>query len=334
MKLISMFVRNVNYNRVCILLLMVFISSVNGVYIHGMVSDNTLVNPDADRVQRYFCKSDVATVLHPFFMTRKEYLKRYEYNWRTRLLMEFKRKRCYFLTLTYSDENLPIGSKEKQLERATEDLQKFWKRLRSKTEYHELGLNFKYYAVTENGEEMGRLHFHALVFADGDNVRVLNHRTARPLFRLIDETWKLGRTQIRVADEQKIKYVTKYIFKRCFDPLYHSWKSQGLGRVYLTEALIGYLRTHVQGYIHLGGKPRYLPRYIRNIVFDDDMLVQLNEEYFLNQPPNDERYTKGYYIKDDFGYLSPLYNYIGDRIIKMQDDNKLLNHLQKYGGRL
>lgn len=317
-----------------IVLLSVFLFSVNiASTVMTTCVDNIRVGSDGNLVRRTFLQSDVAQVLHPFFMSRKEYLKRYEYNWRTRLMMEYQTKRCYFLTLTYTDDNLPKGTPQQQLDQVTRDLQLFWKRMRQRVDYHNLGLNFKYFAVTENGEEYGRLHCHALVFADGSNVRVLNSRTATPLFKLIDTAWQQGRTQIRVADKSKIKYVTKYIFKRCHDMLYHSWKSNGIGRSYLTDALTSYLRTHLQGYIHLGGKVRYLPRYIRTIVFDDDMRAQLTEDYILSRPPKDERFTKGYYMQS-YVDISPLPNYIGDRIIKMQDDNRELAHVLKYGGQL
>ena len=162
----------------------------------------------------------------------------------------------------------------------------------------------------------------------------LRQRTACPFFRLIEETWKLGRTQIRKSSEKKVYYVTKYIFKRCFDKLYHSWKSQGLGLSYMTDELIHFLRVHIQSFIHLGGKVRYLPRFIKQKIFDDDMLSQINEPYILTLNNKDLSISKGYYMKDNFGDICPIANWIGDAIERMFSDNIALSNLIKYGGYL
>lgn len=294
---------------------------------------NNRIGLDGRQVFRSFSQEDVRLAVQPFFTTRKEYLKKYAYNWRTRLLMEYERRKTYFLTLTFDDKHLPIGTPEQQLEWATDCLQKFFKRLRSKVEYHDIGLNFKYYAVTENGEELGRLHFHVLLFCDGTNKPILNHRTAVPLFRLIDETWQQGRTQIRVADRKKIYYVTKYIFKRCFDVLYHSWKSNGLGLSYMTEKLINFLRIHVQSFIHLGGQVRFLPRFIRDKVFDDVIKEKVNSDYLSSLIPA-STFDKRYYVVDWQRQYSPIPDWVGDRLCKMFTDSDELRNLIKYGGYL
>lgn len=298
--------------------------------------NNNPSNISDESVGRIFTREDVRTVLHPFWCSRKKYLEKYQYNWRTRLRMEFQNKKCYFLTLTFDDEHLPSGSTTQQMKVCTDELQRFWKRLRDSCEYHGLGLHWKYFAVSENGEEHGRLHFHALLFADGTNTKVLHHRTAKPLFALIDQKWSNGRTQIRVADERHIRYITKYIFKRCFDPLYHSWKSNGIGLSYLTEPLCKYLREHLQDYIHLGGKVTYLPSYIRKKVFTELEREEMNDYLYqrMSEVPKDESFYKGYMMRDYGGELNPIPNYIGDKIVQMQLDNIELNNLLKSGGRL
>lgn len=251
--------------------------------------------------------------------------------------MEFRCRKTYFLTLTFDDEHLPVGSPSYQLKYVTDSLQKFMKRLRSKIEYHDFGLNFKYFAVSENGEENGRLHLHVMLFAKGTNTAVLNARTAVPLFRLIDETWKQGRTQIRVANEKHVYYLTKYIFKRCFDLLYHSWKSNGIGLSYMDNKLVEYLRSHVQDFIHLGGKVRYLPRYIRDKCFGgeyEDFKTYLTEKYLKERNNLDDSYSLGYYMLDMQREYSPIPNWLGDRILRLQRDSKELYNIIKYGGSL
>lgn len=77
--------------------------------------------------------------------------------WAARCVFEAtKHKDNCFITLTYSDENLPFG---KSLD--PYHLEKFWKRLRKK-----LGPDhkIKYFAAGEYGETTKRPHYHAIVF--------------------------------------------------------------------------------------------------------------------------------------------------------------------------
>lgn len=74
-----------------------------------------------------------------------------------RLLLEMKSHlHIYFVTLTYSDMDLPPGGSLQK-----RDLQLFLKRLRKNT-----GLKFKYFACGEYGEKFQRPHYHILIFTD------------------------------------------------------------------------------------------------------------------------------------------------------------------------
>ena len=63
-----------------------------------------------------------------------------------------------FLTFTYSDKYLPAEGLRK------EDLQMFFKRLRSRLDYYKIPHNIRYFAVGEYGSKTGRAHYHAIIW--------------------------------------------------------------------------------------------------------------------------------------------------------------------------
>lgn len=112
----------------------------------------------------------------------------------------------WFLTLTYDDANLPVGGSL-----VLSDLQNFWKRARIKWP------GLRYFACGEYGEQLGRPHYHALVFnwCPGD----LTRRTrvdGTVLFDSADvvKTWGLGRIQIDSFSPKAAQYVCNYMRKK------------------------------------------------------------------------------------------------------------------------
>lgn len=105
-----------------------------------------------------------------------------------------------FITLTYSDDNLPFYLDEETGEygfRAKkDDIQKFIKRMRK------AGHKFKYFLVSEYAPQTKRPHYHALFFTDED----LTDEEIR-------KQWQLGLTDTQEADEGSLMYVTKYLLK-------------------------------------------------------------------------------------------------------------------------
>lgn len=119
--------------------------------------------------------------------------------WCGRLAVEnYHSKRSYFVTLTYSDENLKVSdlgipSVWKY------HIQCFIKRLRKM-------INLRYFCTSEYGSKTLRPHYHILLFLDQD-MQVLEFGN------LIDNTWKLGRTHIGEVSPASIAYCTKYCMK-------------------------------------------------------------------------------------------------------------------------
>lgn len=124
--------------------------------------------------------------------------------WFLRLKNEEKRAlSVWFITLTYSEETLPIG-KEDVPTLVKSDLQKFFKRLRkmmfgSKSK----GKYFKYYAVGEYGDTNQRPHYHIILF--------LREMMQKQISDMTEKCWSLGRSQCEPAGIGAFGYVAGYI---------------------------------------------------------------------------------------------------------------------------
>lgn len=112
--------------------------------------------------------------------------------WKGRLLLEAGEHRSsFFVTLTYSEENLPLDKSV-----SIPELQNFFKRLR----HYNPGVDLRYFAVGEYGERLGRPHYHVLLFGD---VGV----------GTIEKAWGLGFVHIGLVTEASIGYTLGYITK-------------------------------------------------------------------------------------------------------------------------
>jgi hypothetical protein len=206
-------------------------------------------------------------------------------DWVFRLLKEEKRSiSSLFITLTYDNYHVPItGNGFMTLHKR--DLQLFWKRLRKKQ-----GTPIKYYAVGEYGS-LERPHYHAIVF----NVENKDH---------IYNSWKsegkcIGSIHIGDVSSDSIAYTCKYIDKGCSIPKHKrddrvksfSTMSNHIGDnyIYVTDenGLYIYdiktrdkilrkdvLDFHTQtdkNYVYVNGYKKALPRYYRDILFNDDV---------------------------------------------------------------
>jgi len=129
--------------------------------------------------------------------------------WAIRCVHESKmHSRNCFITLTYSDENLPFT-----LSLEKDHLQKFFKRLR-----HHIG-KFRYYACGEYGDDTRRPHYHAILFGvDFADDRTLHSRNSRGhslyISQLLSDTWGLGHALISPFTYSTAAYVARYCMKK------------------------------------------------------------------------------------------------------------------------
>lgn len=129
--------------------------------------------------------------------------------WATRCLHEAKlyEENC-FLTLTYSDENLPengsIDVREWQL---------FMKKLRQRIEP-----KVRFFACGEYGDKTFRPHYHALIFnyepADRKLLKVTPRGDRLYTSKLLDEIWGKGHCFVGSVTHQSAGYVARYTIKK------------------------------------------------------------------------------------------------------------------------
>lgn len=130
--------------------------------------------------------------------------------WTHRILLECaERKDNAFVTLTYSDENLPPGGTL-----VPRDLQLFLKRLRKS-----FPQKLRYYGVGEYGDESERPHYHLALFGYPTCERgntAFNPRSGKCCVwcDLLQSQWPMGRIFIGELNEQTAAYVAQYVTKK------------------------------------------------------------------------------------------------------------------------
>jgi hypothetical protein len=113
-----------------------------------------------------------------------------------------------FLTLTYSDENVPGGGTL-----VYGDFQRFMKRLRKR-----IGLPIRFFMCGEYGEQTVRPHYHAIIFGYGfpDKTYWGKSPTGHPIYRSkeLEELWTEGNSLIGSVTRESAGYVARYCMKK------------------------------------------------------------------------------------------------------------------------
>lgn len=230
--------------------------------------------------------------------------------WITRLRVELEKnpETCYFVTLTYDDEHLPLNTAKFDTFDASfmdkvpsvrkGDIVTFHKDLRKRfqqgyyyddtLEKHGIGevekielpeCHFSFYLTSEYGPSGHRPHYHGLYFGlPADDALT---------YSLLTHIWKRGFTFIeRAQSDRAAAYVAKYLVNTSLVPIsVHADKpfslmSKGLGLSYLDEKRVDWHRQapSFRSYVpHQGGK-QILPRYLRDKIFDDAMRADILDE--------------------------------------------------------
>ncbi|AXH74887.1 MAG: replication initiator protein [Microviridae sp.] len=192
-------------------------------------------------------------------------------DWCYRLQWEHKKSSsAKFITLTYSDEYLPINyeSGEGTLDKA--DLQKFFKRFRKINDtYSEKNRKpIRYFATGEYGTKLQRPHYHIILF-----------NAKREAINRLHQAWPLGQIDIGRVTPASIGYVASHSFfrQRHYGPLVRPFatmsRKPGIGYDYV-KSNSGWHRDP-QGnehrfYVTDNGHRRKLPRYYKEKLFDGE----------------------------------------------------------------
>lgn len=228
-------------------------------------------------------------------------LRRRQSEWVARLVEHLKEypNNSYFVTLTYSDDNLPIDEdfgvcvSRDHIKKLNRDLRKRFQQgffmyendsdLGKVSEKIELpDLSFKYY-VTSEYSPVGRPHYHAVYF---------NLPHDRYLVSLLFESvWKKGMVRCFPASPESIGYITKYLVNSkvtgSYDPeeMIHpfSMMSKGLGLSYVSRMYSYHLDDPEKRYSfsQVHGSRSSMPRYWRDKIFPEAFRKEMYSK-FLN----------------------------------------------------
>ncbi|QXN75256.1 replication initiator protein [Microvirus mar52] len=151
--------------------------------------------------------------------------------WKNRMILEqscHKNKPCFFLTLTYNNENLPKDGVSR------DDARDFVKRLHDYFRHHGLP-SFRIALFSEYGSLHGRPHYHAVIFGFHTNEqlvfkkripetdRFITHRVFgdyRIMKYAVNHCWRNGYTYtVNVRDFKAFGYISKYVAKNIVCPL-------------------------------------------------------------------------------------------------------------------
>lgn len=113
-----------------------------------------------------------------------------------------------FITLTFDEQNLPDDGSINP-----EHLQSFFKRLRERI----YPKRFSYFACGEYGEQLGRPHYHAIIFGHGfPDKEPISKNRENLLYTsaALAETWVHGLHSIGEVTQQSASYVARYSMKK------------------------------------------------------------------------------------------------------------------------
>lgn len=192
--------------------------------------------------------------------------------WSFRLMQQDKVSySAHFVTLTYAPDSCPVTSNN-MMTLCKSDVQKWFKRLRK---LHRNSMysdrTIKYMIVGEYGGRTFRPHYHAIIFDCPD-------------VDLYSRAWSiggvpLGHVHVGSVTGASVGYTLKYISKVSQVPKFDGdlrlpefrLMSKGLGKSYLTDAVIAYHNADLGGRLHVvaDGKKVTMCRYYKDRIYDD-----------------------------------------------------------------
>lgn len=188
--------------------------------------------------------------------------------WLARLTFEsMKHSASCFVTLTYSDKELPVGGNL-----VPAHVVSFLKRLRSAS-----SVRFRYFLVGEYGTETLRPHYHALLFGMPLSVETE---------RLVSRTWGHGFVSVGDVSVASMRYVLGYTIKKMtrkgpegrVPEFARMSRHPGIGSSFALElasclrqaaAAESVRRNGVPSTVKVGGREVVLGRYLRQVVADE-----------------------------------------------------------------
>lgn len=154
----------------------------------------------------------------------------YSREWANRIIIEsreYPKDTCWFLTLTYNDENIPSKSvrDEKTGQTTTgitlckEDVQNFLKRLRRHYEYKYNHTGIRFFLAGEYGENTNRPHYHLCIFnmpIHTELIQFKKNKLGQTIWtnEEIEKIWNKGFISIGRLSWETAAYTARYIMKK------------------------------------------------------------------------------------------------------------------------
>lgn len=213
-------------------------------------------------------------------------LKAYSKQWSVRLMLEslFHEDMC-FITLTYSDENLPGDHRVHK-----DELQRFMKRLR--IAYPDKII--RYFGCGEYGEQTHRPHYHMILFGinfdDGQAVSFNELKQPVKDSPKLLKIWKLGHVSVGEVTPESCAYVARYSLKKKItlnkekdDSFIMMSTHPGLGSAfYESKKELLYLSDRIySSSFHGVAIPRYFDKLAENDSQVSDMFARCKEKRLL-----------------------------------------------------
>jgi hypothetical protein len=182
--------------------------------------------------------------------------------WSFRLMQEEKKSSsAFFITLTYSDENLP-KTETNQATLDKRDLQLFMKSLRKKNRN-----KIKYFVCGEYGDHTERPHYHMIIFNAAE--------------KTIQPTWEKGQIHFGKVSNASVGYTLKYMQKQGKIPKHikddrkkeFQLMSKGLGLCYITNNSSKWHLNDLENRLYLNiedNKKISMPRYYKDKIYNKE----------------------------------------------------------------
>lgn len=225
----------------------------------------------------------------------------YSRQWANRITLEakkYKQEECWFITLTYNDENIPTntitnkktGEIIQGLTLSKKDLTLFMKNLRRHYEYHYGHKGIRFYAAGEYGETTKRPHYHICIFnmpINTELIRVKENQLGQRIWtnKEIEKIWGKGFIAIAKQSWETAAYTARYMLKK--------QKGQDAEWFYKSQAII-------PEFTQMSRKPgigkEYYDKHSEKIYENDEIILKKGEKTQKIKPPR--YYDKLYDIEN------------------------------------
>lgn len=214
----------------------------------------------------------------------------YSREWANRIVLESKQyqeNECWFITITYNDENLPAkmiknektGEKKIGCTLVKKDVQNFMKKLRREYEYKYNHQGIRFFLAGEYGETTQRPHYHICIFNMPiyDELKLIKtNELNQPIWTCeeIEKIWGKGFIAIARLCWETAAYTARYIMKKQKGPD-SEWYYKSQGKI--PEFT---LMSRKPGIAKL-----YYDKNADNIYKNDEIIIKRGEKVQKIRPP-------------------------------------------------